>query len=422
MRQIKPLTAREVMTYKPAKLPFKLADGDGLFLCFLVSGLKVWRYRVRTPSKDSWATLGHFPEMSLAEARRARDEAKRQVLADGISPAEAKRAAKRKDEDKHTFEAVARAWMESDAPHASPETIAKREGLLANYLAPCIGDRDITTLKKSDLLEAAKSPLNGVNPKGTVPRRLSLFIGKVFEFARLKEILPDDRFPDAHLVDLLPKAPPVKHRACLTEPENIGKLMRGIHQWYLRCQQVQVGLALRLMPYVFLRASELTGGLWSEIDFKTKLWTIPAERMKMPRPHIVPLSQQALELLEEAKAYAGDRPFIFPSVRAKKNAHISGAALLNALKAQGWNTDNEMSLHGFRGTFTTIANECGYRHDVIEIQMAHVDKNSVRAAYNHASYMPERRTMMQEYADYLDNLRQGEIHTMQEWKEKVKNT
>lgn len=420
MKKIKPLSAKEVASYKPPKLPHKLPDGDGLFLCFLASGLKVWRYRVRTPSKDSWASLGHYPTMSLAEARRARDEAKRKLLADGVSPAEERRAAKEKEANKNTFEAVARAWMASDAPHASPETVAKREGLLANYLAPSIGERDITTLKKADLLEAAKSPLAGVNPKGTVPRRLALFIGKVFEYARLHEIIPDDRFPDGHLVELLPKAPPVKHRACLTEPEDIGKLMRGIQQWYLRCQQVQVGLALRLMPYVFLRASELTGGLWREVDFESRLWTIPAERMKMTRPHIVPLSRQALELLEEAKSYAGNSPFLFPSVRARKNEHISGAALLNALKAQGWNTDNEMSLHGFRGTFTTTANEAGYRRDAIELQMAHVDKNAVRAAYNHASYMPERRTMMQEYADYLDSLRQGESHTMQEWKAKSK--
>ena len=417
MKQIKPLSAKEVASYKPVKLPHKLPDGDGLFLCFLASGLKVWRYRVRTPNKDSWATLGHYPDMGLAEARRARDKVRLKVLAGGVTPAEEKKAAKKKEASKNTFETVARAWMASDAPHASPETRGKREGLLTNYLAPCIGGRDIATLKKADLLEAAKSPLAGDAPKGTVPRRLALFIGNVFEYARLHEIIPDDRFPDVHLVKLLPKTPPVKHRACLTEPEDIGKLMRGISQWYLRCQEVHVGLALRLMPYVFLRASELTGGFWNEVDFKARLWTIPAERMKMTRPHIVPLSRQALELLEEAKSYAGDSAFIFPSARAKKTGHISGAALLNALKSQGWNTDNEMSLHGFRGTFTTTANEAGYSRDAIELQMAHVDKNSVRAAYNHASYMPERRTMMQEYADYLDSLRQGKVHTMREWKE-----
>lgn len=419
MRKIKPLSAKEVASYKPSKLPHKLPDGDGLFLCFLESGLKVWRYRVRTPSKDSWATLGHYPDMSLADARRARDEARRKMLVYGVSPAEEKKAAKEKEADKNTFEAVARAWMAEDAPHASPETNAKRESLLKNYLAPCIGNRDIATLKKLDLVEAAKSPLAGVKQNGSVPKRLAEFIGKVFEYSRLHGIIQDDYFPDVHLARLLPKAPPVKHRACLTEPENIGKLMQGIHRWGVHCQEVQVWIALRLMPYVFLRASELTGGLWSEIDFDSCLWTIPKERMKMSRPHVVPLSRQAIAILEEAKLYAGDSRFIFPSARAKKSGHISGAALLNALKAQGWNTDNEMSLHGFRGTFTTIANEAGYRRDAIESQMAHIEKNHVRAAYNHASYMPERRTMMQEYADYLDSLRQGEKHTMQEWKAKA---
>ena len=416
MKQVPSLSAKEIEKYKPAKYPDNLPDGDGLYLYFLESGVKVWRYRVRTP-KDTTITLGHYPEMKLAQARAARKEAERKLSVSGLSPAEEKKAAKKRETDKKTFEAVARAWMASDAHHASPETRGKREGLLKNYLAPSIGDRDITTLKKADLLEAAKSPLARDKPKWSVPKRLTQFIGEVFEYARLHEIIPDDRFPDVHLADLLPTPPPVKHRACLTAPEDIGKLMKGIWQWFPRCQVVQVGLAIRLMPYVFLRASELTGGLWSEIDFRKKLWTIPAERMKMTRPHVVPLSRQAIELLEEANEHAGDSPFIFPSARAKKKGHISGAALLDALKAQGWNTDNEMSLHGFRGTFTTIANEAGFSRDAIELQMAHVDKNAVRAAYNHASYMPERKGMMQDYADYLDSLRQGKVHTMREWKE-----
>lgn len=422
MKQVKPLTVKGIENHNPSKLPSKLSDGDGLYLIFQSQGSKVWRYRVRTKVKDTWVTLGHYPEMSLAEARKERNRIKAQVSASGVTPAEERRAEKLVK--LHTFEAVARSWMAFDAPHCSPETIGKREGLLTNYLAPAIGGRDIASLKKADLLEACKSPLlpHKVDdtPKTSVPRRLAQLIGKVFDYARLKEIVPDDRFPDAHLVELLPKAPPPKHRACLTEPADVGKLLRGINMWVNRCQVVQVGLALALMPYVFLRASELTGGLWEEIDLDARLWTISAERMKMTRPHVVPLSRQAVELLKEAKAYAGYSPFIFPSRRAKKTGHISGAALLDALKSMGWNTDDEMSVHGFRGTFSTIANESGYRSDVVELQMAHVEKNAVRAAYNHAAYMPERRQMMQEWADYLDAVREGQAESMRVWLDRLR--
>lgn len=418
MKQVKPLTARELVTYKPPKLPHKLPDGDGLFLCFLASGLKVWRYRVRIPQKDSWFTLGYFPEMSLAQARRARDEAKRQVKAEGITPAQSKKAAKESEQPARTFEEVARAWIASKTPHATPRNIATLKRLLSMHLAPVIGDRDITTLKKAELLEAAMIPLSLNEPKRSIPLRLVSFIGMVFEHARLYEIIPDSHFPDAHLSKLLPKAPTaIKHHACLIEPREIGKLLRSLDRWYLRCQVVQVGLALRLVPYVFLRSSELIGGLWSEIDFDSKLWTISAERMKMTRPHIVPLSRQALEILEEAKAYAGDSPFIFPS-KLTKSGHINGSSLLNALQMLGWDTGEEQCVHGFRGMFTTIANEGGYSRDAIELQMSHVERNAVRAAYNRASYMPERKAMMQDYADYLDTLRSGEMHTMQEWRQK----
>ncbi len=410
------LTAKAIENFKPPVIPYKLHVEGGLYLAFLKSGTKVWRYRIHTKDTDTWRTLGSYPEIPLSEARIKAMEVVHTLHSGKTIPT--RRCLKREEPTPdHTFARIAKDWIENDKPHASAKTTEKRMGLLANYIDRTIGQKDIRELKRAEILEALKSPLTKEDKAFTVPRRLAQFVSKVYDYARLKELVPPTHFPDAHLASILPKEPPVRHHACLTEPADISDLLVGIKTWEIRSQEMLVALALQLMPYVFLRASELTGGLWSEIDFEKKTWVIPAERIKMSRPHITPLSKQVIEILERAKEYAPETgsEFIFPSRRARKTGHISGAALLDALKALGWNTDDEMSVHGFRGTFSTLANEAGYRSDVIELQMAHIDKNAVRAAYNHATYMQERRTMLQEWADYLDDLRDKKITTLSEW-------
>ena len=410
------ITVKEIEKFTPPRLPYRLHVDEHLFLVFPERGPKYWLCRVHNRKKDMTRKIGTYSEMPLSAARRKAFEI--QLAFESGEEIPARRRPKREEPaPDYAFAGIAKDWIETDKPHASEKTTEKRMGLLANYLEHTIGQKDIRELKRAEILEALKSPLAREDKAFTVPRRLAQFVSKVYDFARLKEIVPPTHFPDAHLASLLPKEPPVRHHACLTEPTDISKLLIGIKTWEIRSQEMLVALALQLMPYVFLRASELTGGMWNEIDFEKKIWTIPADRIKMSRPHVTPLSTQAIGILERAKEYAPEAGsgFIFPSRRARKNGHISGASLLGALKTLGWNTDDEMSVHGFRGTFSTLANEAGYRSDVIELQMAHIDKNAVRAAYNHATYMSERRAMLQEWADYLDDLRDKKISTLTEW-------
>ena len=197
-------------------------------------------------------------------------------------------------------------------------------------------------------------------------------------------------------------ARPAQHFAAITEPEKVGHLLRAIDEYQ---GEPSTCYALRILPYVFIRSSELRGATWDEIDLEKAEWLIPAERMKMKRPHIVPLARQVVELFASMRQFSGDRQLVFPGL-ASASRPITDVCLLNALRRMGY-ARGEMTIHGFRSMASTLLNEQGYNRDWIERQLAHCEKNAVRAAYNHAEYLPERRRMMQEWADYLDGLRAG---------------
>lgn len=205
----------------------------------------------------------------------------------------------------------------------------------------------------------------------------------------------------SHLSEAL-SAKPVRHHASITDPQEIGALLRAIDDYL---GDVSISFALKILPYVFVRSSELRGATWAEIDLDRAEWLIPAERMKMRRPHFVPLARQVVALLRVLHNLTGNRELVFPGT-ASASRCISDMGLLNALRRMGYGRD-EMTVHGFRSMASTRLNEMGYRPDVIEAQLAHAEKNSIRNAYNRAQYLPERRTMMQEWADYLDSLRAG---------------
>lgn len=365
------------------------------------TGGRLWRMAYRFDNKQKTLSFGEYPALSLKEARQRREDAKEQ-LALGVDPSAEKKAIKAEKQVQqallnNTFQNVALDWYEKRTVHLSEkyrkQILARLEGLVFPYM----GSIPISQLEPADILNALRhSEARGILE---TTRRQVWVISQVCRYARLQGLCKFD--PAAGLTDALQ---PVKqkHHAAITAPKEIGVLLRAIDEYW---GDVSTQYALRLLPYVFLRSSELRGARWAEIDFSTATWTIPAERMKLRREHIVPLSKQCLALLEAMKGHSGHCEFVFPSPMSQTRA-ISDMALLNALRRMGFDKE-QMTIHGFRSMASTRLNEIGFRSDLIETQLAHTEKNAVRSAYNRATYLEERREMMQQWADYLDTLREG---------------
>lgn len=376
----------------------KESDGGGLNL---VSG-KYWRLSYRFGGKQKTLALGVYPAVSLKKARRDRDAAK-ELLAQGIDPSEKKKqdkkeAARVEQEARCTFETVAREWYEKKTTELSPEYRKQVLSRLENHLFPYIDKKSFAELKPTDILKAVRV----TEARGSIEQahRLCQLAGKVCRYARVSGYAEFDIA--AGLTEALAVVPQTTHRAALTDPERIGELLRAIDAYP---GDLSIKYALRILPYVFVRSQELRGAEWDEFDFDKELWIIPAGRMKMRRQHAVPLARQVVKLLQELREWTGHGRLVLPSPFSASRC-ISDMGLLNALRRMGYGK-GEMSVHGFRGTVSTLLNECGrYRHDVIEAQLAHGEKNSTRAAYNHAEYLPERRAMMQDWADMLDAMRE----------------
>lgn len=347
-------------TPKRGGKPQKLSDGGGLFLLVQPTGSKLWRLAYRHDGKQKALALGSYPAVSLADARRKRDETKA-LLAQGIDPgAERKRQkAIAKVSAATTFGAVADEWLgKLESEGRAAVTVAKKRWLLG-LVDRSLGNRPIAGLSPTEIL--ATQSLRGA------------------------------------LI-----APKVKHHAAITDPQEIGALLRAIED-YRGAPQVEA--ALRILPLVFCRPGELRAAEWSEFDLDTAIWTIPAGRTKMRRPHRIPLSQQALEILHGLRKITGDGVLVFPSIRSGQRC-LSENTLNAALRRMGY-SNNEMTSHGFRGTAATRLNEMLRWHpDVIERALAHQEPNAVRRAYTSAvEYWPERVEMMQAWADYLDELK-----------------
>ena len=335
--------------------------------------------------------------VSLKDARERRDEAKK-LLANSVDPGLHRQAVKTSTLSEHanTFEIVAREWFAKHAPALVESHSKKILSRLEKQLFPFIGACPIREIEAPHLLAAVAH----AEKRGAVEtaHRLVQLCGQVFRYAIITGRAKHDISAD--LRGAL-QAVTVQHRAAITEPQKIGALLRAIdcYQGYfpLTC-------ALRLAPLLFLRPGELRQGEWAEISFDAAEWRVPPTKMKMRQMHIVPLCSQALSILEELRPITGQRRYLFPSIRAASRP-ITDEALLAALRGMGF-TKEEMSVHGFRGMASTILNEKGYNRDWIERQLAHGERNGVHAAYNYAEYLPERRRMMQEYADYLSELKE----------------
>ena len=387
-----PLTNLKVEKAKPKEKQYKLADERGMYLLIHPRGGKWWRLDYRFQGKRKTLSLGTVPDVSLKEARKKRDEA-RSILDDGADPSYYRASAKAFGED--SFEAVAREWFEKFRGQWAQSHAVKILGRLEKDLLPWVGSRPIDAIEPPELLRAFRR----VENRGALEsaHRIQQIASRVFRYG-----VATGRCSRDPTADLKGALPPNRsnHFATITDPKEIGGLLRAIDGYQgspvTRC-------ALTLAPLVFVRPGELRHAEWTEIHPDRAEWRIPAAKMKMKRDHIVPLSDQAIHILEEIKPLTGNGRYVFPSVLTTGRP-MSDNTINSALRRLGYSKD-EMTGHGFRSMASTVLNENSWTPDAIERQLAHVEGNSIRAAYNYAEHLEERRRMMQWWADYLDGLK-----------------
>ncbi len=391
------LTDAAVRAARPKPAPYKLADSAGLYLLVKPNASKLWRFDYRFGGMRKTLALGQYPSRSLAEARRARDDAK-DKLEQSIDPAETRKleklAVSRAAAD--TFEAIAGEWLLKIEREGRADATMIKSRWFVGLLSTSLARRPIASITAPELLLALRKI--EVQGKYETARRARSTASRIFRYAIATGRA--ERNPAADLLGAL-VSPKVKHHATIIAPSAIGALLRAIDDY---TGSPTVRAALRLLPLVFVRPMELRHARWADIDFAAARWTIPAAIMKMRAPHIVPLSRQALAIIEDVRPLTGDAPYVFPSMRTVHRP-ISENTLNAALRRLGYSND-DMTSHGFRSMASTRLNEMGHWNpDAIERQLAHGERNAVRAAYNHAQHIIERTAMMQAWADYLDNLR-----------------
>lgn len=389
------LNAPQIRKTKAGEKPVKMADGKGLYLLLAPTGGKLWRLDYRFLGKRKTLALGSYPEVSLAKAREKAAFA-REKIADGIDPSAERKAVKVAMGE--TFRAVAEAWYKNNVASGEATTRKKWQFFL-DYAYPDIGDKPCRSIVAADLVRMVRR----INDKGLAEtsRRTFALAGRVFRYAVAHGLADRDPSRDVSLRDILPPQT-VEHHASVTDPNAVGALLRAIRGYE---GAVTTRLAMELAALAFVRPGELRLAEWKEFDIERAEWRIPAARMKMREQHLVPLAAQALAVLDELRPLTGDGKYVFPSERTRERA-MSENTVNAALRRLGYTTE-EMTGHGFRSMASTMLHEMGFAHAVIERQLAHAERNKVSAAYNFAEYLPERRSMMQQWADYLDKLREG---------------
>jgi integrase len=375
----------------------KLSDGRGMFLEISPTGNKWWRYKYRIDGKEKKLALGVYPEITLKEAREKLSKA-RKLVSEGIDPIENKQALKnsRIKENKNTFEVIAREWHTRNIENWTEKhgsTILKR---LEQNIFPSLGNTPISKILPHHLLKT----LNKVEDRGAIDtaHRILQYCTKVCRYAILTNRLEQD-FTIGVKEVLKPHQK--SHLASITDPKKVSPLLHSIENY---SGYPITKLALKLLPLVFVRPGELRNAEWSEIDFEKKEWNIPAEKMKMRQPHLVPLSKQAIIILKETKLMTSHSKYIFPSITSLKRP-MSDNTLNLALRRMDY-TKEEMTAHGFRAMARTLLDEeLKFRPDIIEHQLSHAVKDPNGRAYNRTKHLEERVKMMQDWADYLDTLK-----------------
>lgn len=391
-----PLTDTAIRQAKPTEKTRKLADAQGLYLELSPAGGKWWRLKYRFEGKEKRLSLGTYPETSLAVARGKRDAA-RALLRTGVDP-----SAERKEEKRRTavaadnsFEAIAREWHKAWSVTRTPKHAGQVMQRLEGDIFPAIGALPVAKITAPMLLALAKKvEARGAND---LARRAFQVAGQVLRYAVAHGLATQNVAAQVKPGDAL-KPKQERHFARLDAremPELLNKI--EVYAGYPRTR-----LALKLMTLTFLRTTELIQAQWSEIDVPAKLWRVPAGRMKMRTDHLVPLSRQALRVIEEIRESGTGPVYLFPGERDHE-ACMSNNTILFALYRMGYR--GRMTGHGFRGVASTILHELGHRHDLIELQLAHQERDKISAAYNFATYLPQRAEMMQAWADHVDSMR-----------------
>lgn len=391
MRESDKLTDKAIRALKPQAKDYKVSDGKGLFALVRTDGAIWWRFRYRVGGREKLISLGTYPDTSLKLARQKRQTAREQ-LANGIDPSEARKA--ERASQSNTFETIAREWLRLEK-RMKATTVAQLRRRLETYAFRQLGKKPIQAIKAPDVLAVLRT----IENRGTIEtaHRVKSVIGRIFRYAVATGRA--ERDPTADLKGALASVE-TRHFAGLTDKYRVGDLLRAIDGY---SGQLVTAAALRLQPHVFLRPSELRNGAWDEVDLGAAQWLIPGDRMKMRRDHVVPLSEQSLAILEDLRQVTGAGRLIFPSLRSSSRP-LSENTVNAALRTLGFGK-NEQTGHGFRTTASTLLHDLGWDSALIELQLAHADRNKVRASYNRAERLPERAKMMQAWSDYLDSLK-----------------
>jgi integrase len=388
---------------KNAKAGSRLPDGRGLYLLVTPTGGKLWRWKYRYLGKEKLMSFGQYPEVSLADARDKHGAA-RKLLVSGIDPMAQRKAEKKavKAASENSFQTIAELWHGHWSVGKSPRHADSVLRRMNGDIFPAIGSLVITDIEAPMLVAMVKA----IEQRGAydIAKRALEMTGQVFRYAIAHGYASRNPAAEIKPRDILRTV--AKQNFARIDAKELPNLLRSIEVY----QGTHVTrLAMKLMAYTFVRTSELIGAKWEEFDLDAKRWDIPAERMKMKSPHIVPLASQAIEVLETLRHLTGEGALLFPGERDSK-IPMSNNTILLALARMGYK--HRMTGHGFRGLASTVLHEQGYLHDHIELQLAHAPRNAVSAAYNHALYLAQRAEMMQEWADYLETQQRGKVLPM----------
>lgn len=395
-RHTTPLTDTAIRTAKPKDKPYKLSDGQGLYLEVMQTGSKLWRLKYRHGGKEKRLALGAYPAVPLQQARQRRADA-RELLADGIDPGEQKKAAKQTEvAEGLTFEALAREWHAYNTPRWAPATANKAAAYLESDLLPTLGKRPIRAVTRPELVEL----LRKIESRGAfnAAKKTRQWLSQIFRFGLAKGVVEGNPATDLDVVAAL--APRTTHHPHVTFAE-LPELLN-------KCDAANIHTltrhAIRLLALTAVRPGELRAAPWGEFDLDAALWTIPAERMKARRPHLVPLPRQAVAALREVQEITGGYALVFAGSNNPERP-MSENTVNKALRLAGY--EGRQTGHGFRHLLSTELNGRGYNKDWIERQLAHGDTDEMRGTYNHAAYVEQRREMMQAWADSIDALCSG---------------
>lgn len=398
-KKVAPLSDIQVSKAKPKDKDYKLTDGGGLFLLITPSGGKLWRLKYRFDGKEKLLSLGQYPAVSLAEARKRRED-DRKLLANGQDPVAVKKTVQQAAavSAASTFAVVAGEWFQKRKPEWVESHAVSVKGRLDNYILPAFGSKPIAEVTAADV----RTMLLKIEARGTVEaaKRVKVICGQVFRHAVAHDLITHDPSAALKPSELFRKVEK-RHFAAITDPKELAPLLRSIEGY---SGSIETRCALRLLPMLLMRPGELRHLEWSEIDVDAAQINIPAEKMKMRSAHLVPLSKQALATLAEIRPLTGSGKYVFPSTRSAERP-ISDNTLNACFRRMGYDKDT-VTAHGFRATARTMLDEVlGFRPDMIEHQLAHAVKDPNGRAYNRTAFVEDRRRMMQHWSDYLDSLK-----------------